>query len=122
MPGSGFEVIRMSTGSGFEGWYVNLVSPWRRTRLGFDTWDQILDLVIVDDLSSWAWKDEDEFAFALREGQISPGEADRIRTEGLRAVELIDRRRFPFDDSWTRFQPDDDRPIPTLPPDWQASV
>ena len=122
IPRNGFEVIRTWNGSGFEGWYVNLVSPWRRTRLGFDTWDQMLDLVIADDLSSWTWKDEDELSFALQEGQISSEEAGRVRTEGLRAIGLLEARRFPFDDSWTRFRPDDDWPVPTLPPDWRASV
>lgn len=122
VPGSGFEVIRTWTGSAFEGWYVNLVLPWRRTRLGFDTWDQMLDLVLTDDLSSWAWKDDDEFAFALQEGQISPEEAARVRAEGLRAITLMEARRFPFHEGWIRFRPNDDWPVPALPPDWQAFV
>ena len=36
----------------FSRWYVNLESPYRRTRLGFDFEDHMLDIVIQPDLSS----------------------------------------------------------------------
>jgi hypothetical protein len=120
VPETRFEVIRSWTGKGFEGWHINLVSSWRRTRLGFDTWDQILDVLVADDLSSWRWKDEDELAFAQEGGEISAEEVSRARAEGLRAIELMERRWFPFDDDWERFRPDGDRPLPVLPHDWNA--
>jgi hypothetical protein len=39
-------------------WYVNFQRPMRRTAIGFDTFDLLLDLVIAPDLSRWDWKDE----------------------------------------------------------------
>jgi hypothetical protein len=34
-----------------EYWCVNLEEPWRRTAVGFDSWDQVLDIVVAPDLS-----------------------------------------------------------------------
>jgi hypothetical protein len=42
-------------------WYVNLEGPWRRTAIGFDSLDHALDIIIEPDLSTWRWKDEEEF-------------------------------------------------------------
>jgi uncharacterized protein len=60
----------------FVGWYVNLEAPERRTPLGIDTWDHVLDLVVAPDLTSWRWKDEDEFAWAQAVG-LGPDRRDR---------------------------------------------
>lgn len=48
----------------FRCWYVNLQEPLRRTSLGFDTMDHLLDVVVSHDRSEWRWKDEDELASA----------------------------------------------------------
>jgi hypothetical protein len=40
-------------------WYIDLQEPLRRTGIGFDTMDHILDVVISADRSEWHWKDED---------------------------------------------------------------
>ncbi|MBK9208530.1 MAG: DUF402 domain-containing protein [Anaerolineales bacterium] len=42
-------------------WYVNLQEPVHRTKIGFDTMDNMLDVVISPDMTTWEWKDEDEF-------------------------------------------------------------
>src|SRR5438046_2771238 len=47
----------------FHGWYLNLQTPLRRSSIGFDLWDQVLDVVVRPD-RTWSWKDEDEFAEA----------------------------------------------------------
>jgi hypothetical protein len=120
VPSSGFELIRSWTGESYEGWYINLVEPWTRTRRGFDTWDRILDVVADDDMTSWHWKDEDELAWAVDRGAITTEEAERFRAEGLRAIELMRTRRFPFDADWSRFAPDSSWPIPVLPEDWDV--
>ena len=73
----------------FNCWYVNLQEPLRRTPMGFDTMDQILDIVIEPDLSSWNWKDEDEFAEAVNHGVYSSAEAQAIREEGERVVKTM---------------------------------
>ena len=45
----------------FNCWYVHLQEPRRRTKIGFDTMDQMLDIVISPDRKQWRWKDEEEF-------------------------------------------------------------
>lgn len=54
----------------FGGWYINLQEPIRPTRLGFDSMDHILDVVIEPDLS-WRWKDEDELFDLPEPGWLS---------------------------------------------------
>lgn len=59
----------------FRCWYVNLEEPLRRTPLGFDTMDQLLDIVIHPNRIEWHWKDEDEFQEAEAIGLYSAEEA-----------------------------------------------
>jgi hypothetical protein len=41
----------------FSGWYVNFQEPVRRTTLGFDTADLVLDLVVAADKTHWlSWR------------------------------------------------------------------
>jgi hypothetical protein len=42
----------------------------RRTRIGIDTFNLLLDLVVEPDLTGHVWKDEDEYAQARRLGVI----------------------------------------------------
>jgi predicted RNA-binding protein associated with RNAse of E/G family len=103
----------------FRYWYVNLEAPWRRSAVGFDTWDHALDLVVAPDLSSWEWKDEDEFAWWQEAGIISTAEAQAIRTEARRAVAVIERRATPYCDGWERWVPDLSwQPLTELPANW----
>jgi predicted RNA-binding protein associated with RNAse of E/G family len=97
----------------FEGWYVNLQEPLRRSRFGFDTADNVLDLVVRDDLS-WQWKDEDELAEAVQLGRFTAAEADALYEEGARATAVIDARAWPFDRDWSAWRPDPDWPEPPL--------
>jgi len=101
----------------FRGWYVNLQAPVRRTALGFDSVDHVVDIVVDPD-GLWSWKDEEEFASAQRIGRFSADEAKAIRREGERVIERIDSRRWPFDGSWIHWRPDPDWPIPDVPDSW----
>ncbi|MGH9198195.1 MAG: DUF402 domain-containing protein, partial [Acidimicrobiia bacterium] len=103
----GFTVFRTwdQSKQSFTGWYVNLESPWRRTPIGFDSRDLVLDVTVSDDLSSLEWKDEDEVEYALSNGMLTRQEADLARTQGMRAIELIESRAFPFSEEWERFSP-----------------
>lgn len=74
----------------FEGWYVNLEQPFRRTNLGFDYLDQVLDIVVAPDRSSWFWKDEDEFATAQEARRPHQGGGHRD-PDGGRAGHRRDR-------------------------------
>lgn len=123
VPGTGFEVIRHWTGTGFKWWYINLVDPWTRTQLGFDSCDLTLDIVTDPEMSTWKWKDEDEFAWRIERGDFDSAEAERIRAEGLRAVQLMEARSFPFvEEEWGRFHPDEAWSTPVLPADWYVIV
>ena len=61
MQGSAHAVELMwKAGTGqFNCWYVHLQEPRRRTKIGFDTMDQMLDIVIYNpDRKQWRWKDK----------------------------------------------------------------
>ena len=99
----------------FEGWYVNLQAPLRRTAAGFTTEDQFLDLVVAPN-RLWKWKDEDELEHAVACGRLSAGEAAAIRAEGERLVPEIEAGAFPFDGSLLDWRPDPGWTIPQLAP------
>jgi hypothetical protein len=100
-------------------WYVHLQEPFRRTQIGFDTMDQILDIVISPDLSRWRWKDEDEFADAERIGVYSPKEAQSIRDEGEKVIELLRTKAAPFCGGWEEWVPPKEWSIPGFPQGWE---
>jgi predicted RNA-binding protein associated with RNAse of E/G family len=101
-----------------EGWYVNLEAPWRRTRIGIDTQDFVLDITVAADLSSWSWKDEDELAWSVDAGLYSAEDAAAIRAEGDRSVAALKARAWPFCADWSEWRPNPAWAIPTLPADW----
>jgi predicted RNA-binding protein associated with RNAse of E/G family len=101
-----------------EGWYVNLEAPWRRTPIGFDSQDHALDVTVADDLSSWAWKDEDELAWCVEVGKYSGDQAAEFRAEGERVIAAIESRSWPFCEDWSRWRPDVGWPVPVLPDGW----
>jgi hypothetical protein len=107
------------TDGAFLDWSVALQAPLRRTGVGFDTEDHVLDVVVAPDLS-WRWKDEDEFAAAQRLGRFSPAEAAAIRADGEAAIARVERRAWPFAAGWDAWRPDPSWPVPSLPPDWDA--
>lgn len=118
-PGAGHSVVGLWQADGtFSHWHVNLQEPLRRTSLGFDYMDQLLDIVVSPDLSEWAWKDEQELNEAQARGLISPARAREIRAEGERVIELIRARRPPFSSGWEHWSPDPAWPIPDLPAGW----
>ena len=112
-----FSVFWLAEDWSFQGWYVDLQAPFRRTSLGFDSEDHVLDIVVGADLS-WYWKDEDELADAQRIGRFTPEEAAAIRAEGERVVEVIEAGGWPFNEGWESWRPDPDWPIPAVPEGW----
>jgi hypothetical protein len=101
----------------FQGWYVNLEEPMRRTSLGFDYLDQVLDIVVAPD-RSWHWKDEDEFHIAKERGILTPESAAAIRAEGERVIEAIEAGAPPFSGTWQAWRPDGDWCRADLPDGW----
>jgi hypothetical protein len=97
---------------------VNLQEPLRRTRLGFDSMDQLLDLVISPDLSTWHWKDEDEFNEAVALGVYSSEDARAIRAEGEGVIARLQARQSPFYDGWENWCPPAEWGLPPLLDGW----
>lgn len=102
------------------GWKVNPESPLKRTPLGFDTTDHVLDAIINADLNSWQLKDEDELAVAVELGLFSVAEGELIRRETQRvAGECVTSRRRQLL-SWASWRSPAEWNLPTLPPNWEA--
>jgi predicted RNA-binding protein associated with RNAse of E/G family len=99
-------------------WYIDLQEPLRRTPIGFDTMDHLLDIVVSPDRSEWHWKDEDEFSEALAIGVFTAEEGRAIRAEGERVIGLIQAGASPFCEGWERWTPPADWKLPLLPPGW----
>jgi predicted RNA-binding protein associated with RNAse of E/G family len=93
----------------FDYWYINFERDTVRTRLGFDTKDEKLDLVVRRD-GSMRWKDEDELAEAARRGLL---DEDEVRSEAERVI-----ANPPWPTGWEDWQPDPSWEPPGFPPGW----
>ncbi|HEX5407955.1 MAG TPA: DUF402 domain-containing protein [Pseudonocardiaceae bacterium] len=98
-------------------WYVNFEKPFRRTPIGIDTMDLLVDLVVAPDLASYTWKDEDEYAQARRIGLIDDTLHAHVTTARERVVELVKAHEGPFAEDRSAWRPEPDWPLPTLPAD-----
>lgn len=99
-------------------WYVNLEDPLRRGEIGFDTFDHKLDVILEFD-GTWRWKDEDEFAEAIRLGLLDAAREPELRADAQAAVRRISGREPPFDRDWTTWRPDPSWRVPELPEGWE---
>ncbi|WP_330332380.1 DUF402 domain-containing protein [Streptomyces sp. NBC_00536] len=104
----------------FRSWYVNLEEPRTRWSGGIDSVDHFLDISVYPD-RTWKWRDEDEFAQALRCGLMDDGTAGRVREAGRAAVALIEEWGAPFSDGWEDWRPDPGWKVPVLPGDWDRT-
>jgi Protein of unknown function (DUF402) len=101
----------------FVGWYVNLEDSWRKTSLGYDTTDHLLD-IWVDPDRTWRWKDEDHLVEAVEVGLFTSEKAEAIRAEGERAIERIEAWSAPFDEGWETWTPPPGWTLPQIPDGW----
>ncbi len=99
-------------------WYINLEDPLRRTPIGFDYMDQLLDIIVWSDLSGWFWKDENEFQEAQELGLISLERAKEMRADGERVVEMLLSGNSVFN-GWEHWKPDPVWEIPTIAGGWE---
>lgn len=97
-------------------WYVDFDLPKRRTRMGIDTFDLMLDLIAEPDLSSFRWKDEDEYQQGRRLGLIDDQVHRRVSAAREEVVALIESRRGPFTHDWSP-PPYETWQVPVLPDD-----
>lgn len=99
-------------------WYVHLQEMLRRTRIGVDTMDQMLDIVISPDKKYWQWKDQDEIMQAEAMGVYSHEKTMAIWEEGRRVIALLNANQSPFCDGWENWRPPGEWGIPGFPPGW----
>ena len=112
--GHSVELFWHAEDDSFAGWYVNLQEPLRRSPVGFDTDDLVLDIWIEPD-GSWQWKDEDELESAVELGRFTEEEARVIRAEGERVIAAR-----PWPTGWEDWKPDPAWPVPGLPEGWDV--
>ena len=89
----------------FGGWKIDMVEPVRRTPLGFDYMDQLLDIVVSADRSTWRWKDEDEVSEAQARGIFTAEQVRDLYRRGERAIQSIQSNEPPFDGGWENWRP-----------------
>lgn len=121
VPGEAFStyIMRETGTKNLDCWYVNLQEPIRHTSIGFDTMDNMLDVVISPDMTTWRWKDDDEFAEAQKIGFYPSEKARDIWAEGEKAVQLITKERRDLYKKWEMWQANPEWELPILSPDWQ---
>lgn len=106
-PGSGYTVIAfLDEKRNFDHWKINLEEPMRRTSLGFDYMDQLLDIIISADRSTWKWKDEDEVRQARARGIFTAAQVSELYQRGERAVQSLLANGPPFNGNWEKWKPD----------------
>ncbi len=99
-------------------WYVNVDAPYKRTSIGFDTWDMFLDVVVQPDRKTWRYKDEDEFAEAIEAGFFTEFEAQEVSDAAAHALQIVAENRKPFNSVWGSWRPDILWEIPQIPKNW----
>jgi protein associated with RNAse G/E len=103
------------------GWYVNLQMPYRRTAIGIEAMDLMLDVVVEPDLS-WQWKDDDEFAEILQRGIFDHDTGARVRREAEDVIRRIGEGDPRFAAPWPSWRPDPAWPLPVLPDGWDRQA
>lgn len=103
----------------FLGWYVDLLAPIRRSAIGIASMDLILDIVIAPDLSSWQWKDEDDFSEAARRCLFSSELVARVRANAEGCLADLAARAWPYNEEWPAWRPDPGWALPSLATGWE---
>lgn len=92
----------------------------RRTPLGFDYMDQLFDIVVSADRSTWHWRDEDEVRQAQALGIFTAEQVGELYQLGGRAVQSMLANEPPFDRDWEIWSPDLTWRVPLdLPQGWE---
>ena len=103
------------------GWYINLQRPFRKTSIGIESMDMMLDVVAEPD-RTWSWKDDDEFQQILDRGILDPATGQRVRDEALEVIGRIERNEPPFNQHWPQWRPDPSWSTPELLPGWDDAT
>ena len=100
------------------GWKVDLVSPCRRTAIGFDVYDEVLDIVVRPD-RSYYWNDLDQMEDLLDAGVYSQDQAAALVNAGKEVIALVEAGLSPFDDEWREWTAPAGLQPPEAPEGWQ---
>lgn len=110
--------VEFDAAGNFSGWYVNFQEPVRRTALGFDTVDLVLDLMVAAD-GTWSLKDEEDFEHAASTGQLQHHTADQVRVAAARMISVVEDGGPPFSEKhWLTWRPPPHWTVPGLPVNW----
>jgi hypothetical protein len=101
----------------FSRWYLNLQAPFRRTKIGFDSLDHVLDLWSTDG-RTWHVKDEETFAQRVADGYFTADEGAAIRAEAERFVADVRKNGPWWDEAWADWRPDPLWAVPSVPSGW----
>lgn len=120
-PGDCYAVWHFWDGPGreFQGWYINLESPFARTEIGIDTVDLELDIVVAPD-RSWSMKDVDLLWQRRHEGRFSLNEVRSILDLGDGIGRMLDAGDRWWDDGWIGWEPDPSWTVPAMPRNWEG--
>lgn len=99
------------------GWYVNLQRPFRRTAIGIESMDMMLDVVATPD-RNWSWKDDDEFEEILQRGIFERATGERVRAEANDVIHRLEANASPFSEGWADWRPDPSWSTPGLRAGW----
>jgi hypothetical protein len=111
--GDPFSVFLFTHDDGsLRGWYVNLERSQRRSAVGFDYEDDLLDVWVALGAEP-ELLDEDELEEAVRLGFVSGRRATKIRATAERIL-----AEPPWPTGWEDWQPEAGCQLPSLPPGW----
>jgi hypothetical protein len=98
----------------FEGWYVNMQEPFRRTPAGIDTQDLELDILLPVG-GGWELKDDEVLEQRVREGRYTEPQVAHTRAEAALVVAEVEAGREWWDPSWADWEPDPTWRAPAFP-------
>lgn len=101
----------------FDCYYVNFQVPFTRSHCGFDSFDLELDIV-VKPAGAWHWKDEAGYREGIAAGILTPAWVAAIDNVKNEVIDVIEKRGYPFDQTWVNYEPDPRWSIPELPDGW----
>ncbi len=98
-------------------YYVNFQLPFRRSALGFDSFDLELD-IIIEPTYEWRWKDMDDYQRGIECGILLKEWVRQIDAARLEVFGKLEKRLYPYDGTWLGWMPDSNWTPPTLPENW----
>ncbi|MBN2116542.1 MAG: DUF402 domain-containing protein [Anaerolineales bacterium] len=98
-------------------YYVNFQLPFRRTEIGFDTFDLELDIV-VEPTYKWRWKDVEDYQRGIECGILRKEWTQEIEAAQQEIFARLEKCQYPYDGTWLGWMPDPQWRPPTLPENW----